>query len=175
MTFIIKRPAKSDARTILECHRDAILAKAGDSYKEDVIKSWARTIDEEKIRKVEGEIQNLEWIYFVAESVEGTIGFGIITPENNVLRAIYVRPCKEHGVGQSIMKKLLEEARLKGLSFLIMDASLNAEPFYKKFGFQSLEKGIHTFDSGTKMECIKMRLDIKPNTTVNGDAPHHSS
>ena len=160
MTFIIKRPTKSDARAILECHRDAILAKAGNSYNEDVIKSWARTIDEEKIRKVEGEIQNLEWIYIVAESCEGIIGFGIITPENNDLRAIYVRPCKEHGVGRSIMKKLLEEARLKNLSFLKMDASLNAEPFYKQFGFQSLGRGFHTFESGAKMDCIKMRLDL---------------
>ena len=62
------------------------------------------------------------------------------------------------------MKKLLEEARLKDLSFLVMDASLNAEPFYKKFGFRSLGRGFHAFESGTKMDCIKMRLDITPNT-----------
>jgi N-acetylglutamate synthase-like GNAT family acetyltransferase len=165
MTFIIKRPAKNDAHAILECHRDAILAKAGNSYNEDVIKSWARTINEDKICKVEDEIQNLEWIYFVAESDEGIIGFGIITPENNELRAIYVRPCKESDVGRSIMNKLLEEARLKDLSFLKMDASLNAELFYKKFGFRNLGRGFHTFESGAKMDCIKMRLDVKPSTT----------
>jgi ribosomal protein S18 acetylase RimI-like enzyme len=37
-----------------------------------------------------------------------------------------------------------------------MDASLNAESFYRKHGFEIIEYATHQLTSGQEMACVKM-------------------
>ena len=64
------------------------------------------------------------------------VGFGSIIPAARQLRALYVAP--EHGrcgVGAMILARLEAMAAGLGLPELRMDASLNAEAFYRRHGF----------------------------------------
>lgn len=41
-----------------------------------------------------------------------------------------------------------------------MDASVNAEAFYRRAGYQFVDHGVHRFDSGHEMACVKMKKDL---------------
>ena len=159
MTFILRRPRKQDAQAILECHRDAILGKAAKTYDEATLNSWMPTGDK-ALKTIEQETLEDAWIYYVAENETGIIGFGILVPDTGDLRAAYVRPNPEKGVGRAILEKLLKEAREFPVKQISLNASFNAEAFYKKFGFCTVEKGTHTFNSGAQMACFKMKLEL---------------
>ena len=45
----------------------------------------------------------------------------------------------------------------RGLLQLHMNASLNAEAFYRRAGYEVLEYGIHRLDTGLEMACVKMK------------------
>lgn len=157
---ILRKPVKADARAILECHRQAIQFKALDYYGKKIVESWSPEITFERIQKVEMEIAQSGWIYIVAENTEGIIGFGIVVPENNELRAVYVRPNRSGSVGTMILQELLSQAKLKGLEYLEMNASSNAAEFYERNGFRTLSDGVHVLNTGDEMACVKMRLDL---------------
>ena len=89
------------------------------------------------------------------------LGFGSIVPSNDELRAVYVR--SEHarkGVGRAILRLLEDIAREADLKELRMDASMNAEAFYKANGFISEAPGEHTMSSGGRMACVRMRKSL---------------
>jgi hypothetical protein len=55
----------------------------------------------------------------------------------------------------------LEQAAVAlGLKHLQADASLNAEGFYRKQGFDVIEPGVHRLGSGQEIACIKMRKPL---------------
>lgn len=160
MTFSLRKPDIKDALAILQCHQAAIKAKALAYYGEHIVNAWAPKVTDEVIQRIESEINQPDWIYLVAESEEGIIGFGIVVPKDNELRAVYVRPSQSKQVGTTIMAELLAQSRRMGLTHLQMDASANAAPFYAQNGFKVISKGFHTLNTGDQMDCVKMRLDF---------------
>ncbi len=160
LPFTLRQPKREDARSILECHRASIEGKALLYYGEKIVHSWKPEIKEDLIKKVQMEISEPDWIYVVAESEEGIIGFGIVIPENHELRAVYVRPNHSGQVGTKLLNELLKGAQSKGLTYLKMDASANAEQFYQRNGFKTLSQGTHVLNSGDEMACVTMRIDL---------------
>ncbi len=159
-SFIVRRAEKADARAILECHREAIKAKAISHYSEKIVDSWAPEVNPSQIQQIEGVVLSPDLIYLVAESAEGILGFGIVVLKANELRAVYVRPNRSGQVGTGILKELLKLARVQGVKYLHMDSTVNAAEFYERNGFTSLSKGVHVLSSGQEMDCIKMRIDL---------------
>jgi hypothetical protein len=51
-------------------------------------------------------------------------------------------------------------ARARGLPFLHLAASLNAEAFYTKHGYSAVENSFLTLRDGTRMSCVMMRKDL---------------
>ena len=159
--FIIRKARKRDAPQILQCHREAIKAKASSFYDPKIIEAWGGAISGGQVEKVEQEISEPRWIYVVADHPEeGIIGIGIAVPDKNELRAVYVKPNPHGKVGTQILAALLEQARAMGCSHLDADSSINAEKFYVANGFRILSRGMHRMSAGGEMACVKMRIDL---------------
>jgi ribosomal protein S18 acetylase RimI-like enzyme len=46
-----------------------------------------------------------------------------------------------------------------------MDASINAEAFYRRAGYEILERGVHRLRSGREMACLKMKKTLTQEMT----------
>ena len=131
-------------------------------YSEEVINSWARLpITSERIERVKQKwIENPDHQIVVAKQSSQIVGFGFID-KSNELQGLYVHPnCGRCGVGAKILVVLEREALLSGFSYLQVDASINAEAFYKKQGFEAVEYGTHRLASGQEMACVKMQKTL---------------
>jgi putative acetyltransferase len=65
-------------------------------------------------------------------------------------------PAVRKGVGSALVRAIEGLAREHGLSHLQLDASVNAEPFYRALGFIAISRSEHIRRSGRRMACIKM-------------------
>lgn len=156
-------PARpEDAAVILEIHAAAVHQTAAPYYTEEVINSWARLpVTLERIERVKQRwLENPDRRVVVAKKSSQVVGFGFIN-KNNELQGLFVHPnFGRRGVGAKILAALEQEALLLKLSYLEVDASINAEAFYSKQGFEAVEYGSHQLASGQEMACVKMRKNL---------------
>ena len=85
----------------------------------------------------------LEWdgidsqcTHVLAESLEGeAIGTGRLLPDGHVGRMAVLRAWRGRGVGTALLQALLEEARARRMTEIVLHAQEHALPFYARFGF----------------------------------------
>lgn len=166
------RPARAeDAEAMLEAHRAAIRGTAAAFYPPAIIDAWAPLpLRDDHVEALARRIENGVEEAVVACAIGAAapvgpslLGFGSFVPERRELRAVYVRP--EHGrrgIGSALLVTLERRARAYGLTGLVMDASINAEAFYRRHGFTALGAGYHVLRSGHRMDCIHMRKALAP-------------
>ena len=139
-------------------HFEAVRRTASPFYPVEVIESWARVPDDGRYAQIRSAISGSDELCLVAERGGEVVGFGSIVPSLSELRAVYVRPdVGRCGVGGAILRDLERMALAQGLTELHMDASLNAEAFYLRHGYQVVDRGIHPMSGGGQMACVKMR------------------
>lgn len=158
----IESAQPEDAAALLEIHAAAVHQTAAPYYSEEVIHSWSRLpITSDRIERVKQRwIENPDHRIVVAKQDNQAVGFGMID-KNNELQGLYVHPdFGRCGIGAKILAALEQEAALLGLSYLKADASINAEAFYSKQGFEVIEYGTHRLASGQEMACVKMRKTL---------------
>lgn len=140
-SFTLRPGTPEDALSIIKARRAAVRGIATRFYSREIIEEWEGPINiaPERVEGFARAIASGEEVVVVAvDSSNLILGFGSIVPNNNELRAVYVRT--EHvrkGVGRAILRRLEDLAREAGLKELRMDASINAEAFYKANGFSS--------------------------------------
>jgi putative acetyltransferase len=159
----IESAQPEDAAAILEIHAAAVHQTAAPYYSVEVINSWARLpITSDRIERIKQKwIENSDHRIVVAKQNNQTVGFGFID-KNSELQGLYVHPDYGRcGIGAKILAVLEQEAISLGLSCLQADASINAEAFYSKQGFEVIEPGIHRLASGQEMSCIRMRKTLR--------------
>jgi putative acetyltransferase len=159
MPICVRAMRAEDARAFLEVLRDAIRGIAVADYPPEVIGAWAPLVTEEDVERV---LENPDdEVRFVAESEGRIVGLGAIIPQNSELRACYVAPeGARQGVGTAIVRELEREACERGLTFLQLDSSLTAEPFYRSLGYVSEGRFAHRLSSGQLMASVKMRKEL---------------
>ncbi len=80
-------------------------------------------------------------VFLVAESGEKTLGYAgcqTVLDEGYITNVAVSKASRKKGVGSALMRRLLEEAEKRGLSFLTLEVrASNSEAIrlYKKFGF----------------------------------------
>ncbi|HEY0746121.1 MAG TPA: GNAT family N-acetyltransferase [Steroidobacteraceae bacterium] len=163
-SFTLRPGTPEDALSIIKAHRAAIRGIATGFYSREIIEEWEGpiSIPPERVEGFARAIASGEEVVVVAVDSSGLIlGFGSIVPSNNELRAVYVRSeYVRKGVGRAILRRLADLAREAGLKELRMDASINAEAFYKANGFSSEAFGEHPMPSGRRMACVRMRRTL---------------
>ncbi len=108
--------------------------------------------------------EELEWDemdggsrHALALSINGdAIGCGRILPNGHIGRIAVLPQWRNRRVGTAIMEALLDEARVRGLKQVDVNAQVQALPFYHNLGF--VEYGEEFMDAG--MPHRKMRLDL---------------
>lgn len=158
------RPAiVDDAQRILEAHNAAVHRTAAGEYASDILAAWAAPLDAGNVQRMARIIASQSELLLVAEIDERVVGFGSIIPKNSELRAVYVHPdFGRKGIGNRILSALEDLARQYALAELTMDASLNAEEFYRAHGYVVVDRGDHPLRTGARMRCVKMRKALTP-------------
>jgi putative acetyltransferase len=147
-----------DAAAIAEVHYAAVHQIARSFYPEEVINDWSRSVNPDRIERIKGAIENPDEWMIVARQDNLIVGFGSIVSKGNELRSLYVHPSfGRRGIGARILIALEQEARSLELPYLQMDASINAESFYHKHGFEIVEQATHKLSSGREMACVQMQ------------------
>jgi GNAT superfamily N-acetyltransferase len=78
---------------------------------------------------------NRERVCFVAEADSGIVGTAAL--EKDALVTFFVVPSRQRkGIGAMLLRYVEEEARRRGLSKLIVEASIAGAPFYEAMGYE---------------------------------------
>jgi putative acetyltransferase len=97
----------------------------------------------------------------IAELDGEPVGLGSLVVDNAELRACYVVPeAARRGVGSALVTEMERIARDRGLTHLELHASINAELFYTRLGYETLERKDHVLRSGLRMAAVKMRKNL---------------
>ena len=113
------------------------------------IVEWAH--DADKLRAVRLAVfvveqnipEELEWDEFDAVSVHaiaedergGPIGCGRLLPDGHIGRMAVISDWRGRGVGAALLVRLVELARARGDTRVLLNAQTQAMPFYARFGF----------------------------------------
>jgi putative acetyltransferase len=158
MLVLIRPAVAADAASMSQVHFAAVRRTAAPFYPPEIIDSWSQAPDERRHEQFRSAIAVRDELFLVAERDGEVVGFGSIVPAASELRAVYVHPdVGRSGVGGAILRDLEGMARARGLPTLHMDASLNAEAFYSRHGYEVVERGIHRMAGGGQMACVRMR------------------
>ena len=154
----VRSASQADAEAIIRAHFAAVHEIASGFYPSEVLDGWSGNPDETRYQQIREAIAKGHELFLVAEGTSGVVGFGSIVPALQELRAVYVHPqVGRRGVGTNILQHLERLAVLQHCALLQMDASVNAEAFYRRHGYEVVGRGIHRLASGHEMACVKMK------------------
>jgi len=157
----VREMLSQDARMFLEVHNAAVRGIAAKDYPPEVVEDWAQMpVTEEGVERFlanpDGEIR------LVAEIDGVIVGIGCLVVANCELRACYVAPAAARkGVGTALVREIEHIARDRGLTYLQMDSSVTAEPFYLHHGYTVRQRSEHILWSGRSMACVRMEKRLK--------------
>ena len=160
MTISTRPAVRDEWPAVLAIHRRAVHEIAVADYPAEVLAAWGPPVVGSDLDRFDTKLKCGQ-IVIVAE-VDGSLaGFGEVAPQKNRLVAVYVSPdYSRQGVGTTILRELERLAREEGLSYLQMESSLTAVPFYTRHGFQTLGPDVHVLRSGDRMNCIRMTKEL---------------
>lgn len=112
-----------------------------------------RAIREEVFVREQSVPAAMEWDEFDAQSrhvvaiADGVpVGTGRLLPDGHIGRMAVVRKWRKKGVGNALLMALLDEARKRGMSRVLLNAQIQALPFYLRHGFHA--EGEEFLDAG---------------------------
>jgi hypothetical protein len=161
----IRTAIKKDAAPIICAHRDAVFSKGAGHYSQTMLEAWALQMTADCVEQIEQDIADPDFIALVAEAEGNIIGFAMAAPERNELLAVYVKPNRVGFVGRRLLAEI-EDKAFATAEFLMCDASLNGEAFYKVGGYKEKGRTEHAFRSGVTIPCIKM-IKFRPSPYPN--------
>ena len=134
MGFAIRTATPDDAVRLHELHTAAVREICAPHYAPDIIKGWLAN------RTPAGYLAEIERAaIFVVEHEGRIVGFGEAAA--GVVVACYVDPAlARRGVGSTIMAHALAIARRGHDGPIRVESTLNAAPFYERFGFRAVAR-----------------------------------
>jgi putative acetyltransferase len=157
----IRTAKPADAEAIIHVHYEAVHKTASGFYPAEILEAWSAKPGETRYQWMHSLIANGEEIVIVGEIESEILGFGLLTPKVGELRALYVHPdAGRRGIGKQILHALETCAAVLGLLHLRLNASLNAQAFYRSNGYTSLSRGTFRLSAEHEMDCVKMEKHI---------------
>jgi putative acetyltransferase len=131
---MIRRGTPDDALGIATLYQDTIKKINSRDYTPVQIQAWAgATPDEEKWRK-----RQTSRMTFVDERNGIIRGFAELE-ENGRIGAVYVHADHQgEGIASALLREVEKEAAARGAKFLSTEASITAQPFFAKRGFETV-------------------------------------
>jgi len=149
--IVIRKATNGDSESAWNLRNAAINEKCIGLYPPNVLKIWTAG------NKSEIFVSDVVRCFYVATVGNHVIGTAAIDIDKRQIDAVFVHP--DHmgrGVGRRLMVHMESLARAKGLKDVVLDATLNAVPFYRACGFTG--EGVKTYNSprGIVIDCISM-------------------
>ena len=155
------RPLRDDEiRRYLEIHERAIRGHAVSHYSQGDIEGWVVPPTDENLRRLTRNADRE--IRFVAELDGVPVGIGALVLEKSELRAVYVAPeGARRGCGSALVREIERTARDNRVTRLTLHASLNAEQFYARLGYDALERTEVVLPNDHRMAVVRMAKDFQ--------------
>ncbi len=148
------RPATAgDRRALWQLHSRSVEALCKSAYSFHEVRTWVDLLREDGYLRPEQARTVL-----VAERGRQLVGFGQLDAFLGELEALYVAPEEvSHGVGSALLSSLEELAWRAGAQVMSLDASLNAEAFYRARGYVRLHAARRVLTPEVQLACVRMR------------------
>lgn len=155
---LYRKALESDCPELVGVHHAAVQALARGHYPDKVLAAWSPAPDEARFRWLAGVLAEEAVLCPVAEAPDGRLlGFCIASPEQSLLRAIYVHPAfAGSGVGRGLLDRVHVECRALGVTSLWLNASYNAEAFYRGCGYEVVGPVTYPLSEEASMGAIRM-------------------
>lgn len=153
-----------DVDAIADAHRDSITKLGPQDYAMDIVHEWAGVVRRELYLQAmaHGEV------FFVATgTVVGrpvVLGFSsdyVIDGGRHGTSAYVRRVAARQGIGSRLLVLAEAVGRTRGASSIEIEASLGAVEFYKRHGFDEIERGDVALPSGFRIPCVFMRKELR--------------
>jgi putative acetyltransferase len=132
----VRRFASDDEHGLWDVHRSAIECLASAHYTPEQIQAW-----------LPAEHERVDWMArvrrlapFVALQGERIVGYADLQADGLIDHFFVSGQHARRGVGTLLMRRLLTEAARLGLTELHAHVSLSAEAFFRRFGFEVIER-----------------------------------
>jgi hypothetical protein len=152
VTAKIRLAVRSDAAEILQVRREAVLAKAASHYDLAILNDWANAVDAARIAR---QISDPDYRVLVAEAGDEIIGFAMAILSKHELKALYTKPNPIGRIGRALLAEI-ENLAFQATPYLVCEASLNAEGFYKANGYAEEGRKDRVSRSGVISRIVQM-------------------
>jgi hypothetical protein len=149
----IRSAVRGDVTEIVRVRREAILARAASHYDPVILNDWADAANAGRIAK---RISDPDYRTLVAEAGGEIVGFATAALSKGELLALYVRPNGIGKVGRTLLGAI-ENLAFETAPFLVCEASLNAEDFYRANGYAAEDRRDHVNSSGVISRVVLMK------------------
>ncbi len=130
---------------------DALGAEAGRIRLEVFVEEQRVPLEEEL------DARDAHCLHAIAYDADGrAMGTGRLLPDGHIGRMAVRRPWRGQGVGSLLLVALMDAARRRGDPEVVLDAQLQARPFYARHGF--VEEGDTFMDAGIPHRVMRLRF-----------------
>jgi GNAT superfamily N-acetyltransferase len=143
------RPAEADDLTGI-----ALRAKASWGYSEAFMAACQAELTITPARVQQGGI----WVAEIDGRLAGFVGGTFRETEACVDPLFVDTPYQGRGVGQALMRTLLDACRARGVSLIDVDADPNAEAIYRRWGFETVGRVPSGSIPGRYLPRMQLRL-----------------
>jgi len=119
---------------------------------------FAVFVEEQKV-PAEMELDEFDALSLHALAVDAqgrVLGTGRLLPDGHIGRMAVRREARGAGVGSALLQALIEAARRRGDSAVMLNAQTHALPFYRHFGF--VAEGEEFDDAGIAHRAMRLPL-----------------
>ncbi|NWE38485.1 GNAT family N-acetyltransferase [Pseudomonas yamanorum] len=148
----IRRATQDDAQAAFDIRLLAIRGQCIGAYTSEQMMLWTRGCAEDGYDTLMDK-------HFYLGCVDGEpVATGMLDLTNHEIGALFVLPgFIGRGFGRQMLVYLEALARELEIEEVILDATLNAADFYRRFGYMGTEQAIYHSPSGLQLACIPMR------------------
>jgi putative acetyltransferase len=153
------RPAtEADRSALWRIHLRSVEALCLGAYSVHEVRTWVDLLRPDGYLRPEQPRTVL-----VAGHGRSLVGFGQLDLLLGELEALYVEPEETgHGVGSRLLAELEALAWRAGAAVMSLDASLNAEAFYRARGYVRLHAAQRVLTPEVQLACVRMRKQRPP-------------
>ena len=105
------------------------------------------------------DVDDSRYLHVLALTADGTaVGTGRLSDDGYIQHLAVRGAWRERGIGGAILGLLIEEAREHKHAEVLLNAQLNALPFFRSFDSAFEEVGPRFVDAGLEHQALRLRL-----------------